>query len=90
MQPVQVKMARAALGLSVEDLAKRAGIPAREVTALEDGGALAPEATQGLSLFFAASGIELIDGDGVRAKPRETAESVPVEELTTGNDGGEG
>lgn len=90
MQPVQVKMARAALGLSASDLAKQAGISADAVERLEGGGAAEPEAAQGLSLFFASKGVELIDNDGVRAKAPETRAAVTVEDLTTGNDGGQG
>lgn len=90
MQPVQIKMARAALDLSVENLAREASVPAADVRELEEGGMPGPEALHSLSLFFAASGIELIDSDGVRAKPRETADAVSVEDLTTGNDGGQG
>lgn len=90
MQSVQVKMARAALGLSVDDLAQRAGISADAVGRLEGGDAAEPEASQGLSLFFASHGIELIDSDGVRAKQPETRDAVAVEDLTTGNDGGQG
>ena len=90
MQPVQVKMARAALGLSVDDLARQAGVSSQALGVLERGGAADPEATQGLGLFFAANGIELIDADGVRAKSRETSDAVTVDKLTTDNDGGEG
>lgn len=90
MQAVQVKMARAALGLSITELAAQAGVSSRAIEELESGGAGRPDATQALGLFFAANGIELIDGDGVRAKPREAADFVPVEELTTQNDGGQG
>lgn len=90
MQAVQVKMARAALGLSVDELAQHAGIPAEALGELERGGVGNPVATQGLGLFFAANGIELIDSDGVRAKAREGADFVTVDKLTTDNDGGEG
>ena len=90
MQAIQVKMARAALGLSNEELAKRAGVSAEHLSGLEAGHAADPAVTQGLGLFFAANGIELIDSDGVRAKPRETADYVTVDNLTTGNDGGQG
>ena len=90
MQAVQVKMARAALGLSVDDLAGRTAVSARDVQSLEDGTSVDPAVTQALGLFFASSGIELIDGDGVRATSPESARSVTVEDLTTGNDGGQG
>lgn len=90
MQPVQIKMARAALGLSVDDLARQAGVSPQDLGALESGSGFDPATTQGLGLFFAAHGIELIDADGVRAKPPESKESITVDKLTTDNDGGEG
>ena len=90
MQAVQVKMARAALGLSRDELATHAGVPTAALEALEDGGGGEAETMQGLSLFFAANGIELIDSDAVRAQPRGAARSVTVDRLTTDNDGGEG
>lgn len=90
MQAVQVKMARAALDLSVEDLARYAGVAPSRLTEFEAGRSAEPSVTQGLGLFFAAHGIELIDSDGVRAKQRETADFVTVDQLTTGNDGGQG
>jgi transcriptional regulator with XRE-family HTH domain len=83
-------MARAALELSRDELAKHAGISAAALAALEGGGGAEPETTQGLSLFFAANGIELIDSDAVRAQPPEAAQFVTVDQLTTDNDGGEG
>ena len=90
MQPVQVRMARAALGLSLDDLARQTGMSTEALAELERGVGGAPETTQGLSLFFASHGIELVDGDGVRATSGEAANSVTVDRLTTGNDGGEG
>ena len=48
MQAIQVKMARAALGLSDEELAKRAGISADLLSELEAGGTADPTVTQGL------------------------------------------
>lgn len=90
MQPVQVRMARAALSLSVDDLAVKAGVPASDLRDLEEGKAPDPAVTQGLSLFFASSGIELIDSDAVRASSGDSAKAVAVDELTTGNDGGQG
>ena len=90
MQAVQVKMARAALGLSVEDLARLAGVSAPALASLESGGAAEPVVTQGLGLFFASNGIELIDSDGVRAKASQASDFVTVDKLTTENDGGEG
>ena len=90
MQAVQVRMARAALKLSPEELAKEAHVSAAGVQALEDGGEAEGEIAQSLNLFFATHGIELIDGDGVRARRANTAAAVTVDQLTTGNDGGQG
>ena len=90
MQPVQIKMARAALGLSAEDLARAAGVSPGVVAQLEGGSSAEPEVMQSLNLFLASHGVELIDSDGVRAKQAQTKEFVTVDKLTTDNDGGEG
>ena len=90
MQPVQIKMARAALGLSAEDLARAAGVSPGAVAQLEGGSSAEPEVMQSLNLFLASHGVELIDSDGVRAKQGQSEEFVTVDKLTTDNDGGEG
>jgi transcriptional regulator with XRE-family HTH domain len=88
MQPIQMKMARAALGLSVEDLARGAGVDAGAVTALENGATVEGDALSALNIYFATHGIQLIDEDGVRARSSSAGDYVTVDKLTTVNDGG--
>lgn len=90
MQAVQVKMARAALGLSVDELASKAGVKESNVARLEKGSSVDPTTLSALNLFLSAQGIELIDSDGVRAKTKPGTEFVTVDALTADNDGGEG
>jgi DNA-binding XRE family transcriptional regulator len=88
MQPVQVKMARAALGLSPEDLAKQAGVDGAAVSALENGQEVEGDVVSALNLFLSTHGIELIEGDGVRARASSVNDYVPIDAVTTDNDGG--
>lgn len=88
MQPVQVKMARAALGLSPEDLGRQAGVDGAAVAALEGGREVEGDVLSALNLFLSTRGIELIEGDGVRARASAAGDFVPIEEVTTENDGG--
>ena len=88
MQPVQVKMARAALGLSLDDLARQAGVEGSAVAALESGREVEGDTISALNLFLSAQGIELIEGDGVRAHASSTGDFVPIDHVTTENDGG--
>lgn len=88
MQPVQVKMARAALGLSVDDLAKAAGVDGPAIAALEGGREVKGDVASALNLFLSTHGIELIDGDGVRARAASARDYVPIGDVTTENDGG--
>ena len=88
MQPIQIKMARAALGLSPDDLAAQAGVEAADITALESGREVKGDVVSALNLFLATHGIELIDGDGVRARSSGAADFVPIDSVTTDNDGG--
>ena len=90
MQAVQIKMARAALGLTVEELATKAGLAPSAIEEAEGGKSGDQETFRLLNLFFSANGIELIDSDGVRSKPQPGKDFVTVDQLTTDNDGGEG
>lgn len=87
MQPVQIKMARAALDFSVDDLASKAGVSHVEVLQLETGGTGETEAYEKARTALESAGIEWIDDDGVRFRiGNAAAQSITVEELTTEND----
>ena len=81
-------MARAALDLSIDQLASKAGLSHLDVARLEEGTDGDDEHTGRVKAALEAEGIEWIDENGVRFARDATAGSVPVEELTTGNDGG--
>jgi len=71
---VQVKMARAALGWSVKDLAREAEVAANTVSRYENGADAYGETLLKLQRAFEAAGIQFIDenggGVGVRLKSR--------------------
>ncbi|WP_436174661.1 transcriptional regulator [Mesorhizobium sp. LjNodule214] len=75
MHPVQCKMARAALGLGVRDLAKSAGVAINTVTRFERGEELLPRTLEAIratlesaGIIFLADGETAEGGPGVRLK----------------------
>jgi len=70
MLPVQCKMARAALGWGVRDLAKVAGVSVDTVSRLERGEDLLPRTLAAVRSAIEAAGVEFIaengGGPGVR------------------------
>lgn len=68
MLPVQCRMARAALGLGVRELAAAAKVATDTVTRFERGDELKPRTIDALRLAFEAAGVEFTNGDkpGVR------------------------
>lgn len=87
MTPAQVRMARAALGISVEQLARESVVPEDAVLALE-GGAGQPDAAAKLRATFEGAGVEFLGEDGVRFHERAPAAAgtVPLEDLSSAND----
>jgi transcriptional regulator with XRE-family HTH domain len=74
MKPVQLKMARAAIGWGVRDLAKKAGVTANTVTRIENGADAKQSTMDRLQQALEAAGIEFIEenggGLGVRLRKR--------------------
>ena len=86
MTPVQVRMARAALDMTAEQLSKHAGLSPDDVEQLERGGQEGV-ASAHLRATFEAAGISFIEGDGVRYDSRTgSAQTVPLEEMNSYND----
>ena len=86
MTPVQVRMARAALDMTAEELSKEAGLSPEDVVQLERGGQESI-ASGRLRTTFEGAGIAFLDADGVRYDPRlRMAKSVPLEEMNSYND----
>ena len=72
MTPVQMRMARAAVGWGVRELAERAGVTANTVTRIENGSDAKQSTITALRAALEAAGIEFIPenggGAGVRLK----------------------
>ena len=74
MKAIQLKMARAAVGWGVRELAKKAGITANTVTRIENGADAKQSTMDRLQHALEAAGIEFIQenggGPGVRLRKR--------------------
>ncbi len=70
MNAIQCKMARAALGLGVRDLARAAGVSTNTVSRLERGEELKPRTVEDVRAALEAAGVEFTNGDapGVRLR----------------------
>ena len=79
MRPVQLKMARAAVGWGVRELAKKAGVTANTVTRIENGADAKQSTMDKLQHALEAAGIEFIQenggGPGVRLRKRPQKKS---------------
>lgn len=75
MNPAQMRMARAALGWGVRELAERAGITANTVTRIENGSDAKRSTLDAIQSTFEAAGIEFIPenggGAGIRFRERK-------------------
>ena len=75
MKAIQIKMARAAIGWGVRELAKKAGVTANTVTRIENGADAKQSTMDRLQRALEAAGVEFIDenggGPGVRLRRRE-------------------
>jgi len=74
MKAIQLKMARAAVGWGVRELAKKAGVTANTVTRIENGADAKQSTMDRLQQALEAAGIEFIQenggGPGVRLRKR--------------------
>jgi transcriptional regulator with XRE-family HTH domain len=74
MKAVQLKMARAAVGWGVRELAKKAGVTANTVTRIENGADAKQSTMDRLQQALEGAGVEFIDenggGPGVRLRKR--------------------
>ncbi len=72
MKPVQMRMARAALGWGVRELAEKAGITANTVTRIENGADARQSTIAAVRQVLEAAGVEFIPenggGPGVRLR----------------------
>ena len=77
MKAIQVKMARAAVGWGVRELAKKAGLTANTVTRIENGADARQSTMDKLQQVLEDAGIEFIPenggGPGVRLRKRKSS-----------------
>ena len=75
VKAVQIKMARAALGWGVRDLAEKAGVTANTVTRIENGGDAKQSTIDAMRQAMEIGGVEFIPenggGAGVRLRKGE-------------------
>jgi transcriptional regulator with XRE-family HTH domain len=75
MKPVQLRMARAAVGWGVRDLAEKAGVTANTVTRIENGSDAKQSTMDRLQQALEDAGVVFIDenggGPGVRLRKRQ-------------------
>ena len=75
MKAIQVRMARAAVGWGVRELAKKAGVTANTVTRIENGADAKQSTMDRLQQALESAGIEFLDenggGPGVRLRTRQ-------------------
>jgi transcriptional regulator with XRE-family HTH domain len=75
MKSIQLKMARAAVGWGVRELAKKAGVTANTVTRIENGADAKQSTIERLRRALEVAGVEFIDenggGLGVRLRKRQ-------------------
>jgi len=75
MKPVQLKMARAALGLGVRDLADMTGITANTISRIENGADAKQSTINAIRQALESAGVIFIpsngNGPGVRLRDRQ-------------------
>jgi transcriptional regulator with XRE-family HTH domain len=78
MKAIQLRMARAAMGWGVRELAQKAGVTANTVTRIENGADAKQSTINALQRALEAAGIEFTHGDqpGVRLTKAAAARSA--------------
>jgi transcriptional regulator with XRE-family HTH domain len=78
MKAIQLRMARAAIGWGVRELAEKAGVTANTVTRIENGADAKQSTINALQRALEAAGIEFTNGDqpGVRLTKAAAAGSA--------------
>ena len=95
INPAQCRMARAALELDVEDLARLARVSSEAVLSLERGKGIDPSmvgavqrALEAAGIIFLADGESTHGGAGVRLRSDPANGYIEPEDLSADNDGG--
>jgi len=85
MKAGQVRMARAAVGWGVRELAEKAGVTANTVTRIENGADAKQSTMDSLQRALEAAGVEFTNGDqpGVRLTKVSAAQSTESAKVLT-------
>ena len=80
MRAIQLRMARAAVGWGVRELAEKAGVTANTVTRIENGADAKQSTMDALQRALEAAGIEFTNGEqpGVRLTKAAASASDPI------------
>jgi transcriptional regulator with XRE-family HTH domain len=79
MRAIQLRMARAAIGWGVRELAEKAGITANTVTRIENGADAKQSTIDALQRALEAAGIEFTNGDQPGVRLTKAAAGRPAE-----------
>ena len=86
MTPVQLRMSRAALEMSIETLAQKVAVGADEIAALEQGSG-SPDLDAKVRVYFEGAGLSYKDETGVSFDDTKAmAGTVPLDQLNSAND----
>ncbi len=78
MKAIQLRMARAAVGWGVRELAEKAGVTANTVTRIENGADAKQSTMDSLQRALEASGVEFTNGDQAGVRLTKSAAAQPV------------
>jgi transcriptional regulator with XRE-family HTH domain len=79
MKAIQLRMARAAIGWGVRELAEKAGVTANTVTRIENGADAKQSTINALQRALEAAGIEFTNGDQPGARLTKAAAARSAE-----------
>jgi len=79
MKAIQLRMARAAIGWGVRELAEKAGVTANTVTRIENGADAKQSTINALQRALEAAGIEFTNGDQPGVRLTKAAAVRPAE-----------
>jgi transcriptional regulator with XRE-family HTH domain len=85
MRAIQLRMARAAVGWGVRELAEKAGVTANTVTRIENGADAKQSTMDALQRALEAAGVEFTNGDQPGVRLTRAAAAQPAEPASGSN-----
>jgi transcriptional regulator with XRE-family HTH domain len=85
MKAIQLRMARAAVGWGVRELAEKAGVTANTVTRIENGADAKQSTMDALQRALEAAGVEFTNGEQPGVRLTKAAEAQSPERASTSN-----